>query len=317
MPNTEPSPDVERAFAALSSDTERGLLLSGPELRRQAVRRRSRRLAVTATAAAVLVAGGVGAGWAMSDDGGPDTGLPPAISGTGAASAPATTTPSLLPSPAPSSAPSSSMPPPPTSTRPTTRPPALPKSIPGRALLSDSDAGLSDVARVEDPFEQLDFCSKAKFPSEAQVGVRATVRMFYRGPKSGAGSVPDDTVYNTVTVYRGDGAVNYLSELRRAVEACPSGKVGDAEAQFDSLGSLGVGVGEESVLIDRSYESRDGEGEPLDNGSRNHTYIAAIRIGDAVTLVDGQGYEGWGAARPDFEKQLAGRAAARLEDWRG
>ncbi|MCM4084066.1 hypothetical protein [Paractinoplanes hotanensis] len=316
MPNTEPSPDLERAFAALSSDTDRGLLLSGPELRRQAIRRRSRRVAVTAAAVAVLVAGGVGAGWALSDDGGRDTVLPPAVSGTGLASAPAIATPSPLPSSAPSSAPSSSAPTP-SSTRPTTRPPAVPKSIPARALLSDSDAGISDVARVEDPFEQLEFCSKAEFPSEAQVGVRATVRMFYRGPKSEAGSVPDDTVYNTVTVYRGDGAVDYLTELRRAVEDCPSGKVGSSEAQFDWLGSLGVGVGEESVLIDRSYESRDGEGEPLDNGSRNHTYIAAIRIGDAVTLVDGQGYEGWGATRPDFEKQLAGKAASRLEDWRG
>ena len=76
---------------------------------------------------------------------------------------------------------------------------------------------------LEDPFEPLEFCSKAKFPSEGQVGVRASVRMFYRGPQSEPTSVPDDTVYNTVTVYRGDGAEKYLDELRSAVEACPTG----------------------------------------------------------------------------------------------
>jgi hypothetical protein len=312
MPN-----EIERGFAALSSDAERGLLLAGPELRRQAAKRHSRRIAVTAGAAVVLVVGAVSAGWAVTNTGDDqNTSLPPAVSGTGAASTPAapvSSAPSLAP-------PSTTAPASPTATRPsttapTTKPPAIPGSVPARALLADSDTGVSDLARVEDEFVPLEFCSKAKFASEGEVGVRATVRMFYRGPKSEPTSVPDDTVYNTVTVYRGDGAEDYLGELRRAVEACPTGKVGTSEAQFDSLGSLGTG--DESILIDRSYEARDGEGEPVNNGSRNHTYIAAIRVGDAVTLVDGRGYEGWGAARADFERQLAGRAAARLQDWRG
>ncbi|WP_250002644.1 hypothetical protein [Actinoplanes sp. M2I2] len=315
MPN-----DIERGFAALSTDTDRGLLLSGPELRRQAARRGSRRVALTASAAAVLVVGAIGAGWALAGDDGRQTVLPTAAGSTGvgepsgAASlgdpAPSLPTPSSAP-PSPSAPPTTT----PSSASPTSRPPAIPPSVPARALLSGADAGISDVARSEDRFEPLEFCSKAKFGSEDEVGVRATVRMFYRGPEAGAGSVPDDTVYNTVTVYRGDGAGNYLDELRRAVEVCPTGKVGDSQAQFDSLGSLGVG--DESILIDRSFESRDGQGEPVDNGSRNHTYIAAIRVGDAVTLVDGRGYEGWGASRANFTKQLAGRAAARLEDWRG
>ncbi|MCY1138462.1 hypothetical protein OWR29_10680 [Actinoplanes sp. Pm04-4] len=313
MPN-----EIERGFAALSSDAERGLLLAGPELRRQAAKRHSRRIAVTAGAAVVLVVGAVSAGWAVTNTGDdPNTSLPPAVSGTGAAStpaAPASSAPSLAP-PSSSTAPASPTTTRPSTTAPTTKPPAIPGSVPARALLADSDTGVSDLARVEDEFEPLEFCSKAKFASEGEVGVRATVRMFYRGPKSEPTSVPDDTVYNTVTVYRGDGAEDYLTELRRAVEACPTGKVGTSEAQFDSLGSLGTG--DESILIDRSYEARDGEGEPVNNGSRNHTYIAAIRVGDAVTLVDGRGYEGWGAARADFERQLAGRAAARLQDWRG
>src|SRR5689334_726055 len=100
MPNAESAPEIERAFAALASDTERGLLLSGPELRRQAARRNSRRVAVTAGATAVLVAGATGVGWAVANAGGADgqnTGLPPAVSGTGTASAPATA-PSLAPS---------------------------------------------------------------------------------------------------------------------------------------------------------------------------------------------------------------------------
>ncbi|WP_250037924.1 hypothetical protein [Paractinoplanes maris] len=310
MPN-----EIERSFDALSADTERGLLLSGPELRHQAARRHSRRVAVTVSAAAVLVVAAIGTGWAMAGDGQPSV-LPPAASGPGTPSGSAYLGGPVTSAPVPSSAPTTTPPTTtPSSTPPTSRPPAIPKSIPARALLSDADAGISDVAPVEDPFRQLEFCSKAKFPSEDKVGVRSTVRMFYRGPESEPSSVPDDSVRNTVTVYRGDGAESYLAELRKAVQACPTGKTGDSEAEFDSLGSLGVG--DESILIDRSYEARDDAGEPMNNGSRNHTYIAAIRVGDAVTLVDGQGYEGWGASRADFTKQLAGRAATRLGDWRG
>ncbi len=157
------------------------------------------------------------------------------------------------------------------------------------------------------------FCAKAKFPSEKQVGVSASELTVFRGPDTPAENVPDDTVYHTVTVFRSDGAQNYLSELRQAVQSCPTGKIGDLEAQFDSLGSLGLG--DESILIDRSYASRGGDGEPMNNGSRTSLFLAVVRVGDSVTVLDSTGYENFGASRSQIEA-LARMATDRLKDWR-
>ncbi|WP_127507417.1 hypothetical protein [Actinoplanes solisilvae] len=304
MPN-----EVERAFAALSSDADRGLLLSGPELRRQAGRRRSRAAVVTAGATAALAAAAIGGGFALA--GGPDqrTVLPPAVSASPApaTTAPPTPTPSVTTKPPVSSAPPSS--PPPSSTGP-----AIPKSIPGRALLTKDDVGNSEFKRLDETREVPEFCAKAKFPSQKQVGAGASVFVVYRGPKTPAENVPDDTIYDTVTVYRGEGAQDYLAELRAAVDVCPTGKIGDLEARFESLGSLGLG--DESLLIERSYEARGGDGEPTGDGERTATYIAAVRVNDAVTLVDSRGYENWGTERSAIES-LARAATKRLQGWRG
>lgn len=303
------SNNVERAFAALSSDAERGLLLSGPELRRQSGRRRSRTAVVTASATAVLAAGAVGAGFALAGGNDQQTALPPASSASPAPSTPPTTTPS--PSPSVTRPPRSSPPP---SSPPPSSAPTLPKSIPARALLTKTDTGVGDFQRLEDTRDVPEFCSKAKFASRKLLGASASVFLLYRGPDTPAENIPDDTIYDTVTVFRGDGAQDYLGELRAAVESCPTGKVGDIPAQFDSLGSLGLG--DESVLIERSYEARGDDGEPTGNGSRTATYIAAVRVNDAVTLVDARGYESISSDRSAVES-LARTATKRLRDWRG
>jgi hypothetical protein len=299
MPN-----EMERAFAALSTDADRGLLLSGPELRRQSGRRRSRTAAVTASATAVLAAGAIGAGFVLAGGNNQQTVLPPAKSASPTAS------------PTVSSSPPSSSP---TVIKPSSRPPsssgpAIPKTIPARALLTRTDPGVSDFRRLEEPAGLPEFCAKAKFAGRKLLGVTASVSMFYRGPKTPAENTPDDTLTDTVTVFRGDGAQDFLGELRAAVESCPTGKVGDIPAQFDSLGSLGLG--DESVLIERSYEARGDDGEPSGNGSRTSTYIAAVRVNDAVTLIDTHGYESVSSDRSAVES-LARTATKRLQEWRG
>ncbi|MCO8271218.1 hypothetical protein M1L60_11500 [Actinoplanes sp. TRM 88003] len=303
--------NIEQAFAALSSDSERGLLLSGPELRRQAARRRSRTVAVTSGTAAVLVVGAVGAGWAIADNN-RSTGL-----NTAGGSAPVVTMSSAPP--VPSSAPATTRPTtapattaPPSSAPVTSEAPALPKSVPARALINKADAN-GDVTRQEDKIGPPEFCAKAKFPSQDQLGVSGSVMAAFRAPGTPAENIPDDTVYNTVGVYRGDGAQDYLADLRKATELCATGKVGDLDVQFDLLGSLGVG--DESVLIHRAYELTDGEGNPMNNGSQMSTYIGAVRVGDAVTLIDARGYENLASNRAAIES-LTKAATKRLEAWR-
>ncbi|GID29666.1 hypothetical protein [Paractinoplanes brasiliensis] len=300
MPNTE----LDNAFAALSSDAERGLLLTGPELRRQAGRRRQRGLALTAAATSVLVVGAIGAGWTLAGDNRQQqTTLRPA---TGFS-------PSPTPSPSPTSTPTTAAPSVAPSTPPTSKAPALPKSIPARALLSANDKGISDHQRLEDPEPLPEFCARAKFPSRDKAGPRASARMFYRSPDSPPGSVPSDTLVNTVTVYRGSGAEEFMSELIAAVRSCPTGKLGDLDAQYDSLGSLGLG--DSSLLIDRSYAATGDDGEPLENGARQHTYVAAVRVGDAITLIDTRGWES-GSSDRAWAESLTKTAARRLADWR-
>ncbi|MBL7258391.1 hypothetical protein [Paractinoplanes lichenicola] len=305
MPNTE----VDDAFAALSSDAERGLLLSGPELRRQAGKRHNRGLAVTLSAVAVIAVAASGAGWSLANSSNRETALPPAENSSPSFSPPPQPSSSAPPSSSPSLSEPPSSAPPPASAPPTAEGPPLPKSIPAKALLTKADSRSDNFARLDEARGVPEFCSKAKFPSRDQKGVSASVQLGYRKAGTPAEYIPDDLIYDTVTVFRGQGAQDYLGDLRRAVQACPSTK----DAEFDSLGSLGLG--DESLMIKRSFTATDGEGNPVDNGSKTVTFIAAVRIDDAVTLVESVGYENLGSEQAEIEK-VAKVAAGRLDDWR-
>ncbi|MCY1138463.1 hypothetical protein OWR29_10685 [Actinoplanes sp. Pm04-4] len=317
--------DVRQAFAALSSDSERGLLLTGPELRYQAARRRSRRAGLAATAIVVLAAASIGTGWAVTRADGrpaasPSTGslAGPAPSVSHARSLapppPSSVPPSVPPSaPAPPSEPPSPTPssePPPTSGPATAEP--MPAEIPYQVTLRQEDANAT-VTYFE-PLGVPEFCPAAKFPSQKQLGVSASIISRYRKPDNPPPKgIPDDAVYNTVGVYHGDGAEDYLTELRRAAEVCATSQVRGLDVRFGLLTPLGVG--DESVLIERSYEEVDAEGKPLDNGRWRNTYIAAVRIGDAVTLIDCRGYEN-AASEVETARTLGQALAKRLKAWR-
>jgi hypothetical protein len=143
--------------------------------------------------------------------------------------------------------------------------------------------------------------------------VRASVRLLYRRPALSSDHVPDDTVYNTVTVYRGSGAPDFLAELRDAVRACPTGGKGNPPPKYRSLGSMNLG--DESLLIERSDIGRTGEGDPDSAAPRQVSYLAAVRIGDSVTLLDTHGYENFSSIRASVVS-LTATAADRLSSWR-
>nr|BFE71013.1 hypothetical protein GCM10020092_043140 [Actinoplanes digitatis] len=152
------------------------------------------------------------------------------------------------------------------------------------------------------------------YPSESRAGVRDTVSILYRAPGDDADHTPSGEVFDTVTVYRGDGAADFIDEFRSAVRGCPRGERAHLTFTYRSLGSLGVG--DESLLVEGSTPTRGDDGEPSADGSSYRVYFAAVRIGDSVALVENAGYESISARRAVAEG-FARRAAERLGAWRG
>ena len=154
-------------------------------------------------------------------------------------------------------------------------------------------------------------CADTSYPSSSKAAVRKSVFLLYRAPELPAENVPDDTIYDTVTVYRGAGAEEFLDELRAAVRDCPNGP---KKAKYRSLGSFGAG--DESLLIERSTPATNPQGEPEPGQEPHLTYIAAARVNDTVALVESLGYENWGSKREPVVA-LAKTAAKRVAAWRG
>ncbi|XVV09505.1 hypothetical protein ACQP2X_32240 [Actinoplanes sp. CA-131856] len=301
------SNELKKAFAALSADAGRGRLLPAAEVRHQSDRRAVRRGVLTVTAAAVLIAGAFGTGWAL---GGDDNSQRPVV--PIAPSPSATSSPSVSVSP-PAKPPPSTLTSTSTAARTSSPPPALPKSIPARAMLTKADGHTGDFSRLTEIWDPTGLCGDADYPSTDDAAVRASVRLTYKRPGLGAEYVPDDVVHNTVTVYRGSGARDFLDELRAAVRACPAGGEGDPPPKYRSLGS--PGLGDESLMVERSAVGRAGTGEPDPAAERQITYIVAIRVEDAITLLDTSGWENAGSIRSSVDS-LAETAADRLTAWR-
>ncbi|MET8154216.1 hypothetical protein ACIBSW_08845 [Actinoplanes sp. NPDC049668] len=291
MPN-----DLENAFAALSDDARHARLAPAAAVRRAADRRAVTRALGAVAAAAVLVAGvTVGARLVLADDAHPP--LPPAQSTTPTAAPSASSTPSTSATPS--------------STEAGT--PSIPASIPARAFLGRSDANVASLRRLDPPEGPPEFCAAARYPSDARAGVRGTVSILYRANGDDAEHTPSGEVHDTVTVYSGDGAEDFMDEFRAAVRACPRGEREHLTFTYRSLGSLGVG--DESVLVQGSTPARGDDGELSGDGSTYRVYVAAVRIGDSVALVENRGYESISAERTVAEG-FARRAAERLAAWR-
>ncbi len=305
------SNELEHAFGALTADADRAQLLPAAEVRRLAgVRTRRASFAAIATVA-VLVAGvAVGSRWVLTGDDPRPQPLPPLYSADVSPSESRSGAASGSPSPAGTSAPPSSAPP--ATTPSSAAAPALPTSIPARAMLNGKD-GNGDETTEADTLKPPKLCANTVYPSFSRAAVQKTVKFFYRPPGQDPTYTPRDDIFNTVTVFRGDGAADFVDELGMAVRRCPNGTRGDIPTRNRSLGSLGLG--DESLLVERSSEARDDLGEPVGDGSRSYAYVAVVRIGDTVTRVESFGYESASSERRTVE-ELVRKAADRLAGWR-
>jgi len=303
MPN-----EIENAFAALSDDAGHARLASAATLRKRADRQTLTRSLTGAAMVVVLVAGVfVGSRFVLADDALPP--LPPAES-----TSPTTAPPSALPSPSATVKPSTPTAGSDTPSQPPklkTTAPVIPGSIPNRAFLTSSDTNGGNRQRLGTPSRPLKLCEGAEdFASENLVGVRATVELLYEDSEPGTTRTPLAVVSDTVTIYRGDGAQDFMDEYREMVRDCPKGENG---ATYSSLGSLGLG--DESVLVQGWTPARGDDGELTNNGKRNYTYYGVVRIGDSIVDVGNSGYESQSVDRRNAEALI--RAAVRhVESWR-
>lgn len=295
MPN-----DLDRMFAALSADADAARLAPAATVRRRADRRLAMQSVAGVAAVAVLATGAItGTRFVLTArDGG--TPNPPAQSAP-AVVPPITEAPSNPPSDPPSTAPSSAESTPPAN--PSGAPArSIPRSVPDRAFLQPADwPGDLEGPTRQDTAESPEICGTS-WGSDDRIGVRATASMLFRGENTPSDYVPDGTISHTVTVYRGDGAEQFLDELRKAVLDC---------AGHRSLGS--VDAGDDSVLVRIAVPGYADDGSPVDG--ENVAYLGATRVGDSVAMVEVRGWESASSEQAESET-FTRKAADRLEAWR-
>ncbi|MER7331472.1 MULTISPECIES: hypothetical protein [unclassified Micromonospora] len=290
-----------------------GRTLAAPEqVRRRADRRARVRITGAALATALLV-GGVATGTrlVLAGDAAP---LPPP------AGTPAPTATAPAPTPSPSAAATST--PPATGAPATTAgstgaaPPRTPASIPDRAFFVQAAANRTGIDPVFRDTTALPKLCDARYPSDAGIVQRRTRNLAYKLPQTPRGYVPDGSYAHSVTVYRPGRADDFLGELRAAVRACPEQPgVSGGNPSTSRLRLLADGgFGDDSVLFEIRTPGRDVEGEPT--GGEEVRLIRAIRVGDVVTVLWEQGWEGTSAERSQVDADSR-RAVGAIEDWLG
>jgi hypothetical protein len=304
------SNDVERMFASLAEDAGRARLAPAADVRRRADRRLAVQSVAGVAAVAVLVTGvTVGARTVLADpDRSPVVPVESVAPGPSApAPGPSAITPPAKTSPSsPSSRPPSSRPP---SSAPA---PSIPDSIPARAFVQKADWDGDVVDGPTRTAHEIPQLCGTKLPSDDLIGVRATAVLSFRAPGVPDEYTPNGTVHDTVTVYRGAGARDFLRDLRDAVRTCPVDTVEGREYRYRSRGP--VGQGDESLLIEESTAGYGDDGEP--SGTTRYAYLAAVRTGDTVAFVEVDGWESASAERDDAVT-FARAAGRRAGDWRG
>jgi hypothetical protein len=194
-------------------------------------------------------------------------------------------------------------------TRERTRPPA---SIPDSAFLTARELGSIQLSPDTDVERLTDLCG-------TDVGAEDGARLHRRF--SGDIESLVAVIQQEVALFDSTAeARRYLSGLRERVRACPSmpvdhGSGPDRSYRFRLLDA--PDLGDDVVLIERrqpAYEYESGEVVP---GRFATFYTAAVRHGDAVTVLDTGDWEAGSLEYREYFRPLLVRASERLVDWRG
>ncbi|MEV4724083.1 hypothetical protein [Micromonospora humida] len=312
------SRELHRFYRSLAQDTDPGGLVPPDLVRRYADRRARLRAAAGVLVVAALV-GGTAAGTRFVLTAAPGTPAgPPSLSPpTTAVSVPA---PAVSPAATVTSAPAASAltgsagrsptgPVSPAVTSPSARPPT---AIPDAAFFTLAAANETGVRPMFTPGPALPQLCGAHPGDSGVVRSRGRVLAF-RYADTPKGYVPDGSYRHTITLYRAGRAEDALGELRAAVRDCPIQQSSDTPgvtSRYRLLG--GGGYGDESVLFELRRSYSEGAGVPA--GGDEIRLVRAIRLGDAVTVLWEQGWEGTSSDRSQVDADSR-RAVDALRDW--
>lgn len=293
-------PDLATRYARLAADVDGTGLLSPHDLRRYADRRARRRSAVLAGAGVVVAAGSTSAGLALV--GGSDSPLPGPTPTPPPSTAPATPPPSPSPpspSPTPSAPPTSSVAVPPVTEIPTPAFFALPAENRRDAQRQDEEESLALPGFCDDAFDEDDTAT-----------ARRSVRSVYQEPGQGAdqGYVPYATIHQTITGYRDGGAEAFMDRFRAAAADCDTYDQDGTEVTYRVVDP--PDAGDEAVYLVRTWP-RLGPDRP----DGFDTHIVVIRVGDVVTVLVDQGWEGTDSD-PAYVARFVEWSVSAIEAWR-
>ncbi|MEU8296298.1 hypothetical protein AB0C04_03290 [Micromonospora sp. NPDC048909] len=308
------SRELDSFYRSLAEDADEQVLTPPDALRRRADRRARARGTVTALAAAVLVvATAAGSQLVLTANQGAQVVTPGSTPSVSTPSATTTPSPTATTSPSPvdptglATTPSAGKPPTNRSEAPDT-----PTSIPDRAFFTQPAGTVASPPAFvfEDALPKL--CG-ARYPSDESLVQRRTKKLVYRKPDTPEGHVPDGSYLHSITIYRSGKAAAWMGDLRRAVQNCPEQERVEGVVSRQRLLNSGD-FGDDSVLFEMSEPARDVNGDPT--GGNTVRLIRAIRIGDVVTVLWEQGWEGTSSERSQVD-DYSRRAVTAIRRWLG
>lgn len=307
------STELRELYRALAADVLDSDLVPPDAVRRHADRQTRTRMAVTAAAAGVLVAGTAIAVPAVLT--GHDSSPPPLV---GTPTAPATGRPSPTPTPTPTGTPSTTTPSPGRSSAAPTAPavpdvPPASKSIPDRAFFALPANTKKEEPRFTRSDSMLPELCAASYPADRSLLARRTRLLIYKLPSSPAEPwyVPDGTFYHTITSYPNGVAATWMAEMRAAVRDCPTQTIDGSTYRQRPIS--GTRYGDDSLLVEISNPDPPGYGTPK---SDVISLVSVVRVGNVVTVLYAQGWEGT-SAEPDIVDDYTRRAVAAIRAWLG
>ena len=150
----------------------------------------------------------------------------------------------------------------------------------------------------------------ARYPSDARIGaMRDRDGLMYFGLTAAADSIPDGTVHQTIAVYQPGGAAAYVSELRDAVNACPSEHLDDGATRTNGYLTAFPAFGDESFAVQSTWTN------PPEFPGKVTAYLAVIRVGDVVTTLYFVGWEDF-SADVDVTAGYTKLAVTAVQAWR-